>query len=218
MRDEDTGAVPVVENGRPVGMVTDRDIVVRAVAEGGQLNRPVRDIVSGGVVSASPEMSHARGRRADERAPGAPAARVENERLVGIVSLGDLAVKEGKDKRVGDTLQEISEGVKERLLIGRRPTSDVQQPERPRRDERQHDDDHDRDERQPRAPLAFEQRALGRRLDARLGRRVAASIADQRLVGDFGSAVRQIMKASGSGLRPQSCLRPQALEYSNQVR
>ena len=35
MRDEDTGAVPVVDNGRAVGIVTDRDIVVRAVAEDG---------------------------------------------------------------------------------------------------------------------------------------------------------------------------------------
>ena len=35
MRDEDTGAVPVVQNGRPIGMVTDRDIVIRAVADGG---------------------------------------------------------------------------------------------------------------------------------------------------------------------------------------
>ena len=39
---------------------------------------------------------------------------VEDERLVGIVSIGDLAVKEGKDSRIGDTLQSISEGVKER--------------------------------------------------------------------------------------------------------
>jgi CBS domain-containing protein len=39
---------------------------------------------------------------------------VEGERLVGIVSLGDIAVKEGKDSRSGDTLQAISEGVKER--------------------------------------------------------------------------------------------------------
>jgi hypothetical protein len=39
---------------------------------------------------------------------------VENERLVGIVSIGDLAVKEGKDRRIGDTLQDISAGVKER--------------------------------------------------------------------------------------------------------
>jgi CBS domain-containing protein len=39
MRDEDTGAVPVVDQGRPVGMLTDRDIVIRAVADGGQKNR-----------------------------------------------------------------------------------------------------------------------------------------------------------------------------------
>ena len=39
---------------------------------------------------------------------------VENERIVGIVSLGDIAVKEAKDKRTGDTLERISEGVKER--------------------------------------------------------------------------------------------------------
>jgi CBS domain-containing protein len=38
---------------------------------------------------------------------------VENDRLIGIVSLGDLAVKEARDKRVGDTLEHISEGVKE---------------------------------------------------------------------------------------------------------
>ena len=50
MRDEDTGAVPVVDNGRPVGMVTDRDIVIRAVADDGQVNRPVRDIASTNVV------------------------------------------------------------------------------------------------------------------------------------------------------------------------
>ena len=114
MRDMDTGAVPVVENGRPVGIVTDRDIVVRGVAEDGQLNRPVRDIVTGSVVCASPDMST---REAAELMSEHQVRRlpvVENERLVGIVSIGDLAVKEGKDKRVGDALQDISEGVKER--------------------------------------------------------------------------------------------------------
>jgi len=113
MRDEDTGAVPVVEDGRPVGMVTDRDIVVRAVADGGLTGRSVRDIVSTGVVCATPEMST---RDASELMREHQVRRlpvVENERLVGIVSLGDLAVKEGKDRRTGDTLQEISEGVKE---------------------------------------------------------------------------------------------------------
>lgn len=113
MRDEDTGVVPVVENGRPVGLVTDRDIVVRAVAEG-ELNRPVREIVTGHVVVARPDMStqeaaELMGTHQIRRLPV-----VENDRLVGIVSIGDLAVKEGKDRRVGDALQQISEGVKER--------------------------------------------------------------------------------------------------------
>ncbi len=114
MRDEDTGAVPVVENGRPVGIVTDRDIVVRAVADGGQLNRPVRDIVTGAVVYATPDMStrEAAQLMSEHQVRRLPV--VESERLVGIVSLGDLAVKEGKDSRWGDTLQSISEGVKER--------------------------------------------------------------------------------------------------------
>jgi CBS domain-containing protein len=114
MRDEDTGVVPVVDNGRAVGMVTDRDIVVRAVADGGQLNRPIRDIVSTSVVCASPEMStrEAAQLMSDHQVRRLPV--VENERLIGIVSIGDLAVKEGKDSRTGDTLQAISEGVKER--------------------------------------------------------------------------------------------------------
>jgi CBS domain-containing protein len=114
MRDEDTGAIPVVENGRPVGMVTDRDIVVRAVADGGQVSRPVRDIVTTGVISVTPEMST---REANELMSEHQVRRlpvVENDQLVGIVSLGDLAVKEGKDRRTGDTLQDISAGVKER--------------------------------------------------------------------------------------------------------
>ena len=113
MRDEDTGVVPVVENGRPVGLVTDRDIVVRAVADG-ELNRSVREIVTANVVVARPEMSTAEaaelmGQHQIRRLPV-----VENDCLIGIVSIGDLAVKEGKDRRVGDALQQISEGVKER--------------------------------------------------------------------------------------------------------
>lgn len=114
MRDEDAGAVPVVDNGRAVGIVTDRDIVVRVVAEGGQLSRPVRDIVTSSLVSVTPDMST---REAAELMSEHQIRRlpvVENDRLVGIVSIGDLAVKEGKDARIGDTLQHISEGVKER--------------------------------------------------------------------------------------------------------
>ncbi len=113
MREEDTGAVPVVDNGRPVGILTDRDIVVRAVADG-ELNRPVRDIVSSSVVTARPDMStrEAAQLMSEHQVRRLPV--VENDRLVGIVSIGDLAVKDGNDKRIGDALQDISQGVKER--------------------------------------------------------------------------------------------------------
>ena len=113
MRDEDTGAVPVVQDGRPVGMLTDRDIVIRVVAEGGRAQW-VREVVSGRVISVSPDATtrEATDLMSEHQIRRLPV--VENERLVGIVSLGDLAVKEAKDRRVGDTLQSISEGVKER--------------------------------------------------------------------------------------------------------
>jgi CBS domain-containing protein len=114
MRDEDTGAIPVVENGRPVGVVTDRDIVVRAVADGGQLDRPVRDIATTNLVSVSPDMStrEANDLMREHQVRRLPV--VEGERLVGMVSLGDLAVKESKESRSGETLERVSEGVKER--------------------------------------------------------------------------------------------------------
>jgi CBS domain-containing protein len=114
MRDHDTGAVPVVENGRPIGIITDRDIVIRWVAEDGKLDRPVSEILSTDLVYASPDMStrDAEELMAENQVRRLPV--VENDRLVGIVSLGDLAVKEARDKESGDTLEHISEGVKER--------------------------------------------------------------------------------------------------------
>ena len=114
MRDEDTGVVPVVENGRAIGMLTDRDIAIRAVADGSQPNRPVRDIITSAVVTATPDMSTREAAKLMSEHQIRRLPVVENERLVGIISLGDIAVKEGKDSRSGDTLQAISEGVKER--------------------------------------------------------------------------------------------------------
>ena len=112
MREEDAGAVPVVDGGRVVGMVTDRDIVVRAVADG-DFSAKISDVVSDDVISASPDMTTAEaaglmGEHQIRRLPVIDA----DDRLVGIVSLGDLAVKEKKDSRMGETLENISEGVK----------------------------------------------------------------------------------------------------------
>jgi len=115
MQAEDTGAVPVVNNGRLLAVVTDRDIVVRVVAEGVPTSSRVGSIASANVICANPEMTT---REASELMSEHQVRRlpvVENDQLVGIVSIGDLAVKEGKDSRIGDTLQSISEGVKEKI-------------------------------------------------------------------------------------------------------
>jgi len=115
MRDEDTGVVPVVENGRPVGLVTDRDIVVRVVADGGgRLDRQVRDIASTDLVTVEPDVSTEEAARLMGERQVRRVLVCENERLVGIASIGDLAVKEGRDRQMGDTLEDISEGVKRR--------------------------------------------------------------------------------------------------------
>jgi CBS domain-containing protein len=115
MQAEDTGAVPVVDAGRVLAVVTDRDIVVRVVAEGGSTSTPVREVATQNVIFATPDMStrEASDLMSEHQIRRLPV--VEDDRLVGIVSIGDLAVKEGKDSRIGDTLQNISEGVKETL-------------------------------------------------------------------------------------------------------
>ena len=115
MREDDIGSTPVVENDRLVGMVTDRDIVVRAIADGGDLSAmTARDAMSPGVLYcfADETVEAVLENMGDQQIRRLPVVNRE-KRLVGIVSIGDIAVKEGRDSRVGDALQHISEGVKE---------------------------------------------------------------------------------------------------------
>jgi CBS domain-containing protein len=112
MKEEDTGVVPVVENGRAVGILTDRDIVLRAVADGSGCDRAVREIATTDLVFVKPDTSTREAEKLMSQRQVRRLPVVENDRLVGIVSLGDIAVKEGRDSRTGDTLENISEGVK----------------------------------------------------------------------------------------------------------
>ena len=111
MREEDAGSVPVVDEGRVVGMVTDRDIVIRAVADG-DFDCTIEDVCSEDVVCANPNMSTTEGAElmGEHQIRRLPVVDAD-DRLVGIVSLGDLAVKEGRDSHTGETLENISEGV-----------------------------------------------------------------------------------------------------------
>lgn len=104
------GALPVCGNdGRMCGLVTDRDIVTRCLASGrSPSTTTVREVMTGHVIAAKPDMDTAlaaslMGREQIRRLPV-----MENGKLCGMVSLGDLALKEESSIDAGDALTEIS--------------------------------------------------------------------------------------------------------------
>ena len=110
------GVLPVCGgDGRICGMVTDRDLVTRCIASGRNPSAtPVRDVMTSGVISAQPDMEAAAaamlmGRQQIRRLPG-----VDNGRLCGMVSLGDLANQDEICYDAGDALAEISSNISER--------------------------------------------------------------------------------------------------------
>lgn len=109
MQKHNIGAVPVCEGQDVVGIVTDRDIVVRNVAHGKDPSiTPVKDVMSSRVKVVTPEMNlnEAAMIMAHEQVRRLPV--VENNRLVGIVALGDLATQAKYDVELAGTLGEIS--------------------------------------------------------------------------------------------------------------
>jgi len=115
MKEEDVGAIPIVDDDHAlVGIVTDRDIVVRCVAEGKEpSDTTVEDILSEDLTTIEPdadvqEAARLMAQRQIRRLPV-----VQDGDLVGMVSIGDISVKNQDDEATGETLQEISRGVKQ---------------------------------------------------------------------------------------------------------
>ena len=103
MRDDDIGDVIVMDGGRVFGILTDRDIVVRAMAEDcDPISTSIRDICSGDLVTLSPEDDVKRAvdimkQRAIRRIPVC-----QDGNPVGIVSIGDLAIESNGEKALAD--------------------------------------------------------------------------------------------------------------------
>jgi CBS domain-containing protein len=97
MAEIDAGAVPVGENDRLIGMITDRDIAVRAVAQGKGPDTPVREVMSAEVkyVFEDEEVEHVAKNMGELQVRRLPVVS-RDKRLVGIVSLADLAQKQQK--------------------------------------------------------------------------------------------------------------------------
>ena len=114
MKEEDIGCVPVIdEDGQVTGVVTDRDIVLRCIAHGKDASEcRAEDVMSPQTMTISPEKDSREAARlmSDRQIRRLPV--VENGELVGMLSLGDVAVKEDNDRLSGDVLQDVSEGVK----------------------------------------------------------------------------------------------------------
>lgn len=111
MSQHNIGSVPVVNNqGEMIGIITDRDITLRTTAQGEGTQTPVSEVMTAQrVVKATPDMDvqQAAQMMAEQQIRRLPV--VENGKVVGMVSLGDLAVEEMSDAAAGEALSNISE-------------------------------------------------------------------------------------------------------------
>jgi CBS domain-containing protein len=108
MRDDDIGAVPVVENDRMIGMVTDRDIVVRCVATGSIDGATARKAMSPRILYCYEDQSvnEILDNMAEQQVRRMPVVN-RDKRLVGVVSIGDLSQK--AQRKAGESLKGISQ-------------------------------------------------------------------------------------------------------------
>ena len=110
MRDEDVGLAPIVEGDKLIGMLTDRDIAIRVVAEGRNPDHvTVREVASQQVVKIDPQQDLDEALRimAKHQVRRLPVVE-EDGRLVGVVAQADVA-REGDDTQTGELVQEISQ-------------------------------------------------------------------------------------------------------------
>jgi CBS domain-containing protein len=109
MKSHDIGFIPVIEGRKLIGVVTDRDLVIRGYADNRPGTTSVREVLTEDVQTISPNMS------VDEAASIMASGQirrlpvVENGHLQGVVSLGDLAVREIFVNEAGEALSNISE-------------------------------------------------------------------------------------------------------------
>jgi len=109
MAEIDAGSMPVGENDRLVGMITDRDIAIRAIAKGKGPDTPVRDVMSKDVKYCyeDEDLEHVARNMGDIQVRRLPVVS-RDKRLVGIVSLGDVAQNEDSET-TGETTAGVSQ-------------------------------------------------------------------------------------------------------------
>ena len=111
MKKDDVGSIPICKENRLIGIVTDRDIVIKVVAAGGNTNNiSAKDIMSTDVifVSADQDVHEAAHLMSEYQIRRLPV--LEQGKLVGILAIGDLAIEKIHINEAGDALSDISQG------------------------------------------------------------------------------------------------------------
>jgi CBS domain-containing protein len=109
MKREDCGSLPVVKDGRLVGIVTDRDIVVRGVAGGKDpTHLAVSEVMTSGPITIAPGMNAEEASKLMSEKQVRRLPVVDGGRLVGILAIGQLARHESTNA-AGETLKEVSQ-------------------------------------------------------------------------------------------------------------
>jgi len=111
MRDGDMGAVPVVDNGKLIGIVTDRDIVVRAVSEGKTADSPISEAMTTELFTVAPDdfVFEAIRLMGDKQVRRIPVVNDDGS-LAGIIAMADVALEMEDEREIAETLEEISSG------------------------------------------------------------------------------------------------------------
>lgn len=111
MRAEDVGSIPVVENGKLTGIVTDRDIVIRAIAEGKNAETEIGDVMTAEIFSAKENdfVFEAIRLMGDKQIRRIPVVNDAGE-LVGIIAMADVALEMEDQHEIAETLEDISSG------------------------------------------------------------------------------------------------------------
>lgn len=110
MKEQDIGSIPVCQGSNVVGIITDRDITLRSVASGvNSSNQSVREVMSSNPVVGSPDMSIDEASKIMSQQQIRRLPIVENQCLVGVVALGDLAIEPQCDEKAGNALSSISQ-------------------------------------------------------------------------------------------------------------
>ncbi|HEX2267405.1 MAG TPA: CBS domain-containing protein [Actinomycetota bacterium] len=110
MKSQDVGVLPVVEDTKLVGLVTDRDLVLRVLAERkNPIEVTVGDICTSSPVTVTPDMKLSEARELMEQHKVRRLPVMKGEELVGVLSLGDVAWADASTREVGEALQAVSE-------------------------------------------------------------------------------------------------------------